>query len=37
MERAIKDVAAGRVGRIVKLGKWKVWRAGGSVFVEIMQ
>lgn len=34
MEQAIRDVSAGRVGRICAPGKWVVWREGDRVCVQ---
>lgn len=36
MERAIKDVSAGRAQRICAPGQWVVWREGDHVCVKIM-
>lgn len=36
MIEAIASVKRGEVARVVSPGKWKVWREGGKVFVEIM-
>jgi len=35
MERAIRDVSAGRVQRICAPGLWVVWREGDAVRVEV--
>jgi hypothetical protein len=35
MERAIRDVAAGHVGRICAPGQWVVWRDETGVHVEV--
>jgi hypothetical protein len=36
MERAIRDVSAGRAGRICAPGQWVVWREGDRVIVRVM-
>ena len=36
MEKAIRDVTAGRAERICAPGLWVVWRSGDVVCVEIM-
>jgi hypothetical protein len=35
MERAIRDVSAGRAGRICVPGQWVVWREGDRICVEL--
>lgn len=36
MERAIRDVSAGRAERICVPGQWVVWRDGDAVRVGVM-
>jgi hypothetical protein len=36
VEQAIADVEAGRAQRIAVPGKWRVWREGNRVCVEML-